>query len=393
MFQVNRSGNRLVRLVERRFSDLGLREREHLQEWLAHMPEALGEELLVIQKEFDGFADTRERLDLLALDREGRLVVIENKLDDSGRDVVWQALKYAAYCSNLTRKDIRAIYQKHLDRSSAGEDADANLRDFLDIEDLDEAVLNPGNEQRLVLVAANFRKEVTAAVLWLLGHGVRTQCFRVVPYSFGEEVFVDLQQIIPTPEAADYMIGMAAKDSEQKAVEGARRSGDKVRRAFWTQVLEALRQRDTTLFQNVNPSEQYWLSCSTGLSGCDYSLLFAKKEVRVEVELKRSKGENKWLFDRLKQQRAELEAEFGDSLNWLRMDDRKASRIVFARDFDGFDESNWPDMVAWLCEHVVCLEQAFSEPLARLSREIKSGIDLTVSNGAVVERPASAEGG
>ena len=81
-------------------------------------------------------------------------------------------------------------------------------------------VLNPRNEQRLVLIAANFRKEVTAAVLWLLGHGVLAQCHRVVPYSFGEEVFIDLQQIIPTPEAADYMIGMAAKDSEQQAVEG-----------------------------------------------------------------------------------------------------------------------------------------------------------------------------
>ena len=85
MLQVDRSENRLVHLGERRFSDLNLREREHLQEWLARMPEALGEELLIAQKEFDGFADTRERLDRLALDKEGRLVVIENKLDDSGR--------------------------------------------------------------------------------------------------------------------------------------------------------------------------------------------------------------------------------------------------------------------------------------------------------------------
>lgn len=32
--------------------------------------------------------DTRECLDLLALDKDGNLVIIENKLDDSGRDVV-----------------------------------------------------------------------------------------------------------------------------------------------------------------------------------------------------------------------------------------------------------------------------------------------------------------
>ena len=93
MYKVNRSENRLVRLEERRFSDLNLHERDHLQEWLVQMPEALGEDLLIIQKEFDGFEDTRERLDVLALDKEGRLVVVENKLDDSGRDVVWQAFK------------------------------------------------------------------------------------------------------------------------------------------------------------------------------------------------------------------------------------------------------------------------------------------------------------
>ncbi len=383
MFQVIRSKNRLVRLEERRFSDLKLREREHLQEWLAHTPEALGEELLVIQKEFDGFADTRERLDLLALDKEGRLVVIENKLDDSGRDVVWQALKYAAYCSNLTRKDIPAIYQKYLDRSGQNGDAEDKLRDFLEIEDLDEVILNPRNEQRLVLIAANFRKEVTAAALWLLGHGVRAQCFRVVPYSFGEEVFIDLQQIIPTPEAADFMIGMAAKDSEEKSVEGAQRRSHKLRHAFWTQALEALGERNVTLFENVSPSNDHWLNCGTGMSGCAYTLIFGKKQARVELGLQRSvKSENKWLFDRLEQQRAEVEDRFGDSFEWLRLDDKKASRIVFSSPFDGFNESVWPEMVAWLCDHIVRLESAFSEPLSRLNRELKTGFDSVTADGS-----------
>lgn len=382
MFQVKRSSNRLVRLEERRFSDLGLREREHLQEWIAHMPEALGEELLVIQKEFDEFADTRERLDLLALDKEGRLVVIENKLDDSGRDVVWQALKYAAYCSNLTQKEIPAIYQKYLDRSSEGEDAEAKLCDFLDVEDLDEVVLNPRNEQRLVLIAANFRKEVTAAVLWLLGHGVLAQCHRVVPYSFGEEVFIDLQQIIPTPEAADYMIGMAAKDSEQQAVEGGQRRSEKLRLAFWAQTLEALRERNIGRYENLSPSKDHWLPHGTGISQCIYVLVFLKKEVRVEVSLQRpEKNENKWLFDELKKQQTEIEAKFGERLQWLRLDDKKSSRIHFARAFDGFNEANWPNMIAWLCEHIVPLQNAFSEPLARLNQQLKSGIDFGGEDG------------
>ena len=222
MFKVDLSDNRLVQLEERRFSDLNLNEREHLQEWLVHMPEALGEDLLIIQKEFDGFEDTRERLDLLALDKEGRVVVIENKLDDSGRDVVWQALKYVAYCSSLKKAEIVEIYQKYLDRWFAGESAVPNLCEFLGVEDLDDTVLNAGNEQRLMLVAANFRKEVTSTVLWLIGHGIRAQCFRVAPFGFGQEILVDLQQIIPTPEAADYM-GWPTRNPRRSPVSGHKR--------------------------------------------------------------------------------------------------------------------------------------------------------------------------
>ncbi|WP_181164443.1 restriction endonuclease subunit S [Amaricoccus solimangrovi] len=58
--------------------------------------------------------EVRERLDLLAFDKEGQLVVIENKLDDTGRDVVWQALKYAAYVSTPPRQRIVQIFQSCL---------------------------------------------------------------------------------------------------------------------------------------------------------------------------------------------------------------------------------------------------------------------------------------
>lgn len=44
---------------------------------------------MIIQKEFDGFDDTRERLDLLALDKDGNLVIIENKLDWTTVAVMW----------------------------------------------------------------------------------------------------------------------------------------------------------------------------------------------------------------------------------------------------------------------------------------------------------------
>ena len=157
MFRVDRTENRIAPLASRSFGELNLREREHLQEWLVHRPDALGEDLLIIQKEFDGFNETRERLDLLALDKQGNLVVIENKLDDSGRDVTWQALKYTAYVSGLTKAQIVTIYQQYLDRHCGGGNATANISEFLDVEDIEGTVLNPGNGQRMMFVAANFQ--------------------------------------------------------------------------------------------------------------------------------------------------------------------------------------------------------------------------------------------
>ena len=380
MFKVDLSENRLVQLEERRFSDLNLNEREHLQEWLVHLPEALGEDLLIIQKEFDGFEDTRERLDLLALDKEGRVVVIENKLDDSGRDVVWQALKYVAYCSSLKKAEVVDIYQSYLDRWTKEANAETNLCEFLEVDELDDIVLNEGNEQRLMLVAANFRKEVTSTVLWLIRHGIRAQCFRVAPYGFGQEILVDLQQIIPTPEAADYMIGIADKESEEKSSQRKQKQSEELRQVFWTKTLEELRTRGVSRYDNISPSRKNWLASPTGVSGCGYNLIFSKNLARVELYLSRTQAaENKWFFDQLERERQEIEGRFGAELQWQRLDDKKACRICYQHPFDGFDDDNWPEMIEWLCKYVVKLVEAFLEPLDRLNREMKSRGDASAS--------------
>lgn len=54
----------------------------------------------------------------MALDKEGNLVIIENKLDDTGRDVVWQALKYTSYCASLSKPQVVDIYQRYLNQKA-----------------------------------------------------------------------------------------------------------------------------------------------------------------------------------------------------------------------------------------------------------------------------------
>lgn len=372
MYKIDKPNNRISRLDVKRFSELGFTERHHLQEWIANEPESLGEELIIIQKEFDGFDDTRERLDLLALDKDGNLAVIENKLDDSGRDVIWQSLKYASYCSNLSKLQIIDIFQEYLNRYCGGGDAKAQICEFLEVPDLDEIVLNSGNKQRLIMVAANFRKEVTSTALWLLGYGIRLQCFRVTPYSMGDELFLNVDQIIPTPEAEEFMIGMTAKEADEKHTAVELKNRHRMRLAFWEQALEAFKNSSCDLFNNINPSKDHWLNAGSGVRACPYALIFGSKEARVELSMGRNIAEeNKFVFDALFQQKDTIEQEFGHSLQWLRLDSKKASRIVYSKNFDGYNKENWSQIIKWLVAEMTKLELALKNVLPDINQQLK----------------------
>ena len=373
MFQVNRSENRITKLEEKSFSNLNLREREHLQEWLANQPDALGEELLIIQKEFDGFAHTRERLDLLALDKDGRLVVIENKLDDSGRDVAWQALKYAAYVSSLKTSQIIDIFQQYLNRHEGGGVASDLIAAFLGWDTLEGETLNEGSSQRIVLIAAHFRKEVTSTVLWLREHKIDARCYKVIPYAFGDELFIDIQPVIPTPEAAEFMIRMADKEIEAKTAHTEKKRRHEIRREYWEMTLTAMKDAGGTLYQNISASQDHWLSAGAGLGSCHYALIFAKSEIRVDFSFIRADAEeNKWLFDRLIEKKDQIEAAFGHEIKWLRLDDKKASRIQYGVPCDGYNRENWPEYVAWHVEHMRKWEAALRDHIIALNQALKA---------------------
>lgn len=326
MFRLDRNANRILDLQQSSFSGLNFRETRHLQEWIADNPSCLGEELLVIQKEFHGFAETNERLDLLALDQSGRLVVIENKLDDSGRDVTWQALKYASYCASLTKTQIRDVYQRYLN-STGGGDAEANLTSFFDDTPFEELELNQGLTQRIVLVAAHFRREVTSTVMWLLNQGLQINCVKVTPYVHGDDVLLSFDQIIPPVDAQEYTVSMAEKgqsEREQSSVSARARKG---RQAAWEALLETT-NRHTQLFRNVSTPSGAWVGAGSGIGGVRFQYVLSPKGTRIELYLgMKEKQANKSLFDFLLANRRQIEQTYGSTLEWQRLEDRIACRI------------------------------------------------------------------
>ena len=373
MYLIDKKTNTIQRIDEKSFSELGFKERDHLQEWISKNPESLGEELLIIQKEFDGFNDTNERLDLLAIDKQGNLVIIENKLDDSGRDVTWQALKYASYCSTFKKEQVKEIYQDHLDKKGSGENAEDNLVEFFEASDFTEITINSGLTQRIMLVAANFRKEVTSTVLWLLNYKLRVQCFKVTPFDNGGNLLLNIEQIIPMKESEEYIISMADKTQDDINTQEGLKSRHYLRLDFWKGYLSVVNSK-TTLYANVNPTKDNWISGRTGISGVTFNSVISNYYARAELYIsKPTFDENKLVFDELLRHKAEIETAFGEPLIWERLDDRKASRVKYElENVDYREKDDWKKMAEFIADGIARLEKAFKEPLTVVKQKLKN---------------------
>jgi len=366
MYLINKEQNRVTKLKQKTFTELKFRERDHLQEWIANNPSTLGEELLIIQKEFSGFSETNERLDLLALDKLGNVVVIENKLDDSGKDVTWQAIKYASYCASLTKQDIIKVYQDFLGTSAIAQE---KLSDFFDGRDLSEVVLNQGlNSQRLILVAANFRKEVTSSVLWLLNFKIRLQCFKVTPFAYEDQLFLNVEQILPTKETEDFAISISTKAQEEIEVQETLKNRHHVRIKFWENFINYSNTLNH-LFANNSPTKESWIGKGIGMSGVNLSCAVSSNYCRSEITINRgNKEENKELFDILFSKKEQIEKDFGSELTWERMDDNVTCRIKYQHDgVSYFEEDDWQTMNEFLVDSAVRMENAFKEPIRELN--------------------------
>lgn len=365
MFIVNKETNTIKKIENKTFHDFGFKEREHLQEWIANYPECLGEDFLIIQKEFDGFNDTNERLDLLALDKSGSLVIIENKLDDTGKDVTWQVLKYISYCSTLSKQQIKEIYQSYLDKSSLNRDAEDNIVEFFNNKPFNEISLNE-NDQRMILVAGKFRKEVTSTVMWLLNHGIQAQCFKVEPYEYNNQVLLDIEQIIPVKEAEEYIIKMADKTRIEKEIKETNRDIFELRKVFWIELLERFNMISPQ-YKNVNPGGDHWLSSGSGVSGIPFNFVVTKSYAAVEIIInKGSKEENKKIYDKLFAEKETIENIYGSALTWERLDDKKSSRITDKLfDIDITNREDWDKIKDFLCEAMVKFEKSLKSSLKK----------------------------
>ena len=212
IFELTQSG--IHAIAETTFSAKGWRERDDLQRLLRDRIELISPDTLVIAEEFGEWDESSRRIDLLGIDRQANLVVIELKRTADGGHMELQAIRYAAMVARMRFDRAIEIFADYLATRELLGDAQQLVLDFLGWPEPDADRF--GQDVRIVLASAEFSKELTTTVLWLNDHDLDVRCVRLKPSADGERTLVDIQQVLPLPEVADYVVSVREKSAEAR---------------------------------------------------------------------------------------------------------------------------------------------------------------------------------
>lgn len=152
--------------------------------------------------------------------------MIELKRDTADSTTDLQAIKYASYCSTISaeelQQDYRAFWNDRQDDDSqlTPEDVGNKFSEFMDHD------VTPGEDgyaefalddrPRIILVSGGFGPEITTPVVWLeREYEIDITCIELDAHQRGDELFVSSRQILPIPEAEEYMAKRREKARKQ----------------------------------------------------------------------------------------------------------------------------------------------------------------------------------
>ena len=207
-------------------------------DWVQQRP-FYGNECVLLRKEFHPFSAhiANGRIDICALDEQGRTIIIELKTKDVNSQL-GQALCYAGLLSEIENEEFLHLFSQ---------EKQTEINAFLQKHNIDIASLNHG--QRIVLIAEDFSAELLAAAELLNGmhnttkdESLFVECLQVTPYvdqnntiylhfqprkdpTISGSVAEHRQDIL---DCIEYTTNEAAKTFLQKYTDGEWNTADKV---------------------------------------------------------------------------------------------------------------------------------------------------------------------
>lgn len=307
----------LGKLEEVDVHDLWKHEQYDFSNWLAEesnielLNDVLGLTLVDLNKEVYVGA---YRCDLVAIDETtGTRVVIENQLENSNHDHLGKIITYA---SGLDAKVI-------------------------------------------VWIVKGAREEHRSAIEWLNNNTRDLNFFllEIHAYRIGNSAAAPKFEVIESPN--EFI------QNSQKNGSGTNLNASQSERlAFWTEFNEVVTELGKP-FNLRKPTTDHWYNVAIGTSEASISINLVNKQSQVDVEL--YINENKDLFDKLHEKKTEIEHKLGFSMDWRRLNSKKASRIVHSIDGLNFDDhSNYPELMGEIIQKVQIMKDVFSKEIKEL---------------------------
>ena len=261
-------------------------------------------------------------LDVLATDQtENRSVIIENQLEATNHTHLGQLLTYAA-----------------------GQNANV-----------------------VVWLTKEFRDEHRAALDWLNERtDKKTEFFGVVVELLKIDGSRPAPQFRTVAVPNDWRKETAATVRGEKQVVSAR--GERYRE-FFQPLIDTL--PETHRFTNVRKAQpQNWYSFSAGYGQrITYGANFTgQRQARVELYIDDGNGErNAQLLEDLQFHKEDIESALGETLDWQRLDNRRACRIALDRPGSIEDDADMlSDIQEWMIKNLLKFKQVFEPRLAEL---------------------------
>lgn len=301
------------KLKEVDIRELWKHEQYDFSEWLSkkdnieNLNEILGLTLIDISKEtYVG----SYRCDLFAKDETtGIKVIIENQLEASNHDHLGKIITYA---SGLDAKVV-------------------------------------------VWIVKEAREEHRSAIEWLnnnTNNSVNFFLIEIHAYKIGESDPAPMFQVIEQPN--DFI-----KNNKSTNKDESMNKSQSQRFEFWNQFNNVIIERGKP-FNVRKATTDHWYSVAIGTSEAHIDITLVNKDSVIGVELYIS--DNKDLYDKLFNNKDKIESELGFKLEWRRLDNSKASRIIYHINGLNFDDhSNYNELMNKTIDIAVILRDTFKK--------------------------------
>jgi hypothetical protein len=169
---------------------------ENLENWICSNPDILGEPLLIIGRQVI-VPDTKDRLDILAVDPHGNSVIIELKRGQLKDPVDTQALSYASYISKWRYENFENTSRDYYKKGSDPDYSFTNEYEiFCQKMGIDE-IPELNEDQRIIIIGSDVKDRLGSVALWLRDHSIDIRLIEVHAYKEDNKIYIEPNQIVP----------------------------------------------------------------------------------------------------------------------------------------------------------------------------------------------------